>query len=381
MLLRYGTNPHQAARTIDTAPAPLRVISGQPSYINLLDALNAWPLVREAARGTGRPAAASFKHVSPAGAAFAGDVDSTVQRAFDVGASPGPLTSAYLRARDADPKSSFGDMIAVSAPVDEELAEAVTAVIADGIVAPGFAPGTVERLATKKRGTFLVLEADPAFDPPEWERREVYGLVLDQERDRVPITAELVRVPGESLPATVVDDAILGMVTTRYTQSNSVVFVRRGVTIGIGAGQQSRVDCTRLCGAKARLWWLRRHPAVERLRFRSTSKRQDRLNWQIRYLEGDLTDDEQELFTAAINGPLPVPIAGDERLTWERQLSDVTMVSDGYIPFRDNVDVAARHGVATLVEPGGSRRSDEVAEACKAFGIRHVQHGLRLFHH
>jgi phosphoribosylaminoimidazolecarboxamide formyltransferase/IMP cyclohydrolase len=167
-----------------------------------LDALNVWPLVREVAQGTGRPAAASFKHVSPAGAAFAGDVDSTVRRAFDVGASPGPLTSAYLRARDADPKSSFGDMIAVSEPVDEELAEAVTAVIADGIVAPGFAPGTVERLVTKKRGTFLFLEADPSFDRPECERREVYGLVLDQERDRVPITAELVRVPGESLPAT-----------------------------------------------------------------------------------------------------------------------------------------------------------------------------------
>jgi phosphoribosylaminoimidazolecarboxamide formyltransferase/IMP cyclohydrolase len=374
--LRYGTNPHQAAR-LGGHEQHLRVLSGQPSYINLLDALSAWPLAREAAEATRRPAAASFKHVSPAGAALAGSVDRVAQIAFDVDPSDDSVTSAYIRARDADVKSSYGDMVAVSGPVDDELADALMRVASDGIIAPGFAPGTVEGLATKKRGTFLVLEVDPAYRPPEWERRELFGFTLEQQTDQVSIGPDLLR--GQmSLAAQ--DTALLAMVTLRYTQSNSVVFARDGMTVGIAAGQQSRVDCTRLCASKSRTWWLRRHPRLRDASFVEGISRQDRLNWQIRFLEGDMSPPERALFTAA-SPHAPGPLSVDERTSWCDRLRGITMASDGYIPFRDNVDVAARYGVTVLVEPGGSIRSDEVATACQEHGILHVTHGLRLFRH
>ncbi len=374
--LRYGTNPHQAAR-LGGHEQQLRVLSGEPSYINLLDALSAWPLAREAAGATRRPAAASFKHVSPAGAAVAGSVDQVAKSAFDVDPSDDSVTSAYIRARDADVKSSYGDMVAVSEPVDDELADALMRVASDGIIAPGFSPGTARRLAMKKRGAFLVLEIDPGYRPPEWERREVFGFTLEQQTDQVPIGPDLLR--GEmSLAAQ--NTALLAMVTLRYTQSNSVVFARNGMTVGIAAGQQSRVDSTRLCASKSRMWWLRRHPRLRDVSFVEGISRQDRLNWQIRFLEDDMSPPERALFTAA-SPNAPEPLRVDERTSWYDRLSDITMASDGFIPFRDNVDVAAQNGVTVLVEPGGSIRSGEVATACEENGIRHVTHGLRLFHH
>ena len=379
MHLRYGVNPHQHATVGVPSDHGLRLVSGEPSYINVLDALNAWPLVREASLATGRPAAASFKHVSPAGAGLAGDIDDVIRATFDVDSAPGPTTAAYLRARDADPKSSFGDMIAVSEPVDEELADTLLRVAADGIIAPGFAPGVVARLAGKKRGTFLIFEMDPAYLPPERERRDIYGLTLEQHVDRVPITRELLN--DAALSAAGQDDALLAMITLRYTQSNSIVFARDGVTVGVAAGQQSRVDCTRLCGNKARMWWLRRHPAVRGLNFRPEVPRQDRLNWQIRYLEADLTAQERRLLDDALAGPPPRPLTEVERHDWCSQLRRITMASDAFIPFRDNIDIAAGYGVTTLVEPGGSIRSAEITHACDQHRIRHVQHGLRLFHH
>jgi phosphoribosylaminoimidazolecarboxamide formyltransferase/IMP cyclohydrolase len=263
MDLRYGINPHQAgARADPVSPGrpPFRLLHGTPSYINVLDALNGWQLVHEASRSLGRPAAASFKHVSPAGVAVAGPVDEVTAGLYGAGAGgTGPLARAYLRARDADPKSSYGDVAALSHPVDAETAELLASVVSDGVIAPGYAPGTVGRLARKKEGRFLIMEADGMFTPPAREAREVFGLRMVADRDRVPLSpATLGNVTGNPLPGRAADDLLLGLVTLRYTQSNSVCYVRGGMTLGIGAGQQSRVDCTRLAGAKADTWWLRR---------------------------------------------------------------------------------------------------------------------------
>ncbi|OAH12308.1 phosphoribosylaminoimidazolecarboxamide formyltransferase [Streptomyces jeddahensis] len=385
MDLRYGTDPHQAAaRVVPVTQGrwPVRVLHGQPSFINLLDALNGCQLVQEASRSLGGPAAASFKHVSPAGAAVSGPVDEVTAELYGVtGDRVGALTSAYLRARDADPKSSYGDFAALSHPVDTELAELLTSVVCDGIIAPGYAPGTVATLSKKKNGRFLLLEADDTFVPPPHEEREVFGLRLTQERDAVRLSAALLGdTVGGVLPRSAVDDLVLGLAVLRYTQSNSVCYVRGGMTLGIGAGQQSRVDCTRLAGAKADTWWLRRHPAVRGLTFRPGIRRQDRINWQIRFIEGDLTPDESVRLAQALSTPAE-ELTADERERWRRRLTGVAFASDGALPFRDNVDHARRHGVDYIAEPGGSIRSDEVEAACREHGITLARTGLRLFHH
>lgn len=342
MELRYGTNPHQRPAFAEPLHSePLQVISGKPSYINLLDALNSWQLVRAADSILGRAAATSFKHVSPAGAALSGEIDDVAAELYGR-TEPGGLTAAYLRARDADPRSSYGDFVAVSRPVDDELADVLAGVVSDGIVAPDFAPGTVGRLAAKKRGEFLVLRADPHFEPPATESRDVYGMRLTQPRDDHPI--------DRALPA----DVVFGMIVLRYTQSNSVVYVRDGMTLGIGAGQQSRIDCTRIAGAKVDTWWQRRSPSVRQLRPRG--RRQDRVNEQITHAERQPRD-------------------------WMSTLDNLTFVSDGALPFRDNVDEAARHGVRVIAEPGGSIRSPDVTQACAEHGITLLSTGARLFHH
>jgi phosphoribosylaminoimidazolecarboxamide formyltransferase/IMP cyclohydrolase len=306
MQLRYGMNPHQSASVAALDQWPFTVVHGSPSYINVLDALTGWQLVREASDLLGLPAAASYKHVSPAGAAVADTV-----------------TGAYQRARDADPKSSYGDFVAVSHPVDTELAGVLKRLVCDGIIAPGYDEGVVGVLAGKKRGAFLVLEADPAFEPPAVEVRDVYGVRITQQRDDLPPTRALLD-PG--LPDAAVRDLLLGMVVARYTQSNTVVMIKDGMTIGVGAGQQSRIDCTQLAGEKASTWWARHSPEAE-------------------------------------------------------ALQDVAMVSDGALPFVDNIIEAHRHGVRYLAEPGGSIRSGDVAEACAKLGISLSQTGTRLFRH
>jgi phosphoribosylaminoimidazolecarboxamide formyltransferase/IMP cyclohydrolase len=386
MELRYGMNPHQV--TADAAPVlpgrwPLRVLNGRPSYINMLDALNGWQLVQEASDALGRPAATSFKHVSPAGAAVSGPVDSVIAELYGVAdSSLSEVASAYLRARDADPKSSYGDFAAVSHPVDDALAEVMAGVVCDGVVAPGYAPGTVGRLSRKKGGRFLVMEADPAFTPPSREAREVYGLRLAQDRDQAPLSADVLArtSPGDALPPGAAADLLLGLVVLRYTQSNSVCYLRGGMTLGIGAGQQSRVDCTRLAGAKVDTWWLRRHPAVRALAFQAGTRRQDRINWQIRFIEGDLTADERQRLADALSAPAQVMTA-DDRSLWLAHLDGIAFASDGALPFRDNVDHARKHGVRYLAEPGGSVRSQEVEAACREHGILLARTGLRLFQH
>ena len=381
MQLRYGMNPHQAARVAGPSSEPFRVRSGAPSLINLLDALNGWHLVREAAAATGLPAAASFKHVSPAGVAVAAHLDDTSLGTWRLGASAGPLLSAYIRARDADPKSSFGDLIAVSEPVDAELAEFLAGVVSDGIIAPGFEPGTLALLAAKKRGTFLVLEPDPGYQPPEWEQRDVCGITLVQQRDATPLTAGLLTVAaGVPPPAGAVLDALLGLVTARYTQSNSVVLVRGGATLGIGAGQQNRVDCVRLAAAKAATWWLRRHEMIRKLPLVAAMSRQDRLNWQVRLAEADLTPGQLAEFAMLFPGARAA-MAPSERAGWLAELDAVTLVSDGYLPFRDNVDHVSRIGVRYVVEPGGSSRALDVETACVEYGMTLIRTGMRLFHH
>ena len=382
--LRYGMNPHQQHATIEpigTGSAPVRVIHGDPSYINMLDALNAWQLVREASIALGRPAATSFKHVSPAGAAIAGAIDAVMAESYHVDAADiGPLTSAYLRARDADPKSSYGDLIAVSEPVDVELAQTLRQLACDGIIAPSYAPGTLATLAAKKRGTFLVLEADDSFEPPTVETREVFGMRLTQARDDVPLTRDHLRPATGTLPPAALDDLLLGAIVLRYTQSNSVAYLRDGMTVGIGAGQQSRIDCTRLAGAKTDTWWLRRHPSVRSLPGDAGARIQDRINQQITFLDspglGSLG--QNSLGPDSLG---PDSLAADERDRWLDLLDGVAFVSDGAIPFVDNIEQARRHGVRYIAEPGGSIRTADVMAACADAGIGLVHTGVRLFHH
>jgi AICAR transformylase/IMP cyclohydrolase PurH len=385
MRLRYGTNPQQAvacATPVMPGSRPVRVLHGQPSLINMLDALNAWQLVREAGLLLGRPAAASFKHTSPAGVALAGPVDEAAAAPYGVGGDGiSGIASAYLRARDADPKSSYGDFAAVSSPVDADLAGLLAGVVCDGIIAPGYDPGTVAALSTKKNGRFLIMEADEAFALPRRESREVFGVRLTEDRDETPLSADLLQVvTGPALTETAASDLLLGLAVLRYTQSNSVCYVRDGMTLGIGAGQQSRVDCTRLAGAKADTWWLRRHPAIRDLPFTSGLTRQDKINWQVRFIEGDLTPHERSRLARVLTAPA-ADLSPDQNAEWNALLTGVAFASDGHLPFRDNVDHARRHGVTCIAEPGGSVRSDQVLAACEEYGITLARTGLRLFHH
>jgi AICAR transformylase/IMP cyclohydrolase PurH len=348
----------------------------------MLDALNGWQLVREAAQLLGRPAAASFKHASPAGAALSGPVDEVTAGPYGAdGDSIRGVTSAYLRARDADPRSSYGDFAAVSHPVDADLAGLLAGLVCDGIIAPGYAPGTVSQLSKKKNGRFLIMEADQAFIPPTQESREVFGVRLTQDRDQERLTRDLLElITGQPLPETAAGDLLLGLVVLRYTQSNSVCYLRDGMTLGIGAGQQSRVDCTRLAGAKTDTWWLRRHPAIRDLPFVPGLRRQEKINWQMRLIEGDLTAQERGHLAQALTGPAD-ELSPAQRAQWIERLTAVALASDGYLPFRDNVDHARRHGVAYIAEPGGSVHSDEIVTACREHGITLARTGLRLFHH
>lgn len=346
MRLRYGINPHQPATCLPLGRDPIQVLHGEPSYTNLLDALNGWQLVHLASRALERPVAASFKHVSPAGVATDGPLDEVITELYGT-AKASPIASAYLRARDADPRASYGDFAIVSHPVDDDLATLLGGLVSDGIIAPGFEPGTVAKLSRKKQGRFVVIAVDEKFTPPSAEVREIFGLRLIQSH--APL----------SIPRDLPPDVILGLATMRYTQSDAVCYVRDGVTIGVGAGQQSRIDCTRLAGSKARIWWLRRHPALAGLF--PEARRQDRINQQISLIEDGLALSEAECDAWTLDG--------------------VTYVSDGALPYRDNVDLAARHGVELVAEPGGSIRSPEVEAACREHGITLLRTSLRLFHH
>jgi phosphoribosylaminoimidazolecarboxamide formyltransferase/IMP cyclohydrolase len=385
MQLKYGTNPHQtyaAVEPLDPARHPVELLNGTPSLINFLDALNAWQLVRELRDALGVPAATSFKHVSPAGAAVAVPLSEELRQLYEVeGRELTPQALAYVRARGADPKSSFGDFVALSDPVDEATAAFLKAVVSDGIIAPGYEPAALETLRAKKSGSFIVMKADPGYEAPPRETREVFGMRLVQDRNNRRITREDLRgVVCGALTDEASRDLVLGLITLKYTQSNSVGYAYGGQMIGIGAGQQSRVDCTKLAGSKADLWHLGRHPKVLGLAFHPSLKRQDRINWRVRYIEGDLTKHEERALSEALERPAG-PLTDDEKRAFLSKVDGVSLVSDGFIPFRDNIDHASKHGVRYIAEPGGSARDADIEAACREYGITLVHTSLRLFHH
>ena len=365
--LRYGLNPHQQpARAYASGDLPFTVRNGAPGMINLLDALNAWQLVRELKRATGRAAAASFKHVSPAGAAVA---DS--------------LVNAYERARGADRVSSFGDMAAFSEPVDTETADMLRREVSDGCVAPGYEAGALEILAKKKDGAYLVLEVDPAYGPGPTETRDLFGVTIEQRRSDRLIDASLlanVVTKEKTIPAKNERDLLVGLITLKYTQSNSVAFALDGTAIGIGAGQQSRIHCTRLAAQKAELWWLRQHHKVLELPLRKGLSRPERDNAIDGYLRDDLTPPEVAAWRTSFDRE-PTRLSMEERREWIARVPPVSYVSDAFLPFRDNVDRAFAAGARYVAQPGGSARDAEVIAACDEHGMAMALTGLRLFHH
>lgn len=385
MQLKYGTNPHQryaAIEALDPAKNPVQLLNGTPSLINFLDALNAWQLVREVRQALGLPAAASFKHVSPAGAAVAVPLDESLLRLYEVeGRELSPAALAYVRARGADPKCSFGDFVALSDRVDQATAEFLKGVVSDGIIAPGYEPKALEILKSKKNGGFIVMQADPDFEAPGRESREIFGMRLVQDRNDHRVgRKDLEKVVCGALTEEATRDLLLGLITIKYTQSNSVGYAQGGQMIGIGAGQQSRVDCTKLAGAKSDVWQLGRHPKVLGLSFKAAIKKQDRINWRVRYIEGDLTREEEAALGDALETKAE-PLTDAEKREFLSKVTAVSLVSDGFIPFRDNIDHARKHGVLFVAEPGGSTRDAEVEAACREYGMTLVYTGLRLFHH
>lgn len=384
--LRYGCNPHQkpARVFLRDRELPFRVQNGAPGYINLLDALNAWQLVRELRRTLALPAAASFKHVSPAGAAVASPMSDAVKRAaFVDDVSLSPLATAYARARGADRLSSFGDFAALSDVVDVPTAALLKREVSDGVIAPGFEPAALELLRAKRGGNYCVLEVDPAWEAPELESREVFGIGFEQRRnDVVPGPEHLARLVTrvQVIPDAAKRDLLLALVTLKYTQSNSVCFAYDGQTIGIGAGQQSRVHCTRLAGAKADRWFLRQHPTVLSLPFRRDLGRPERNNAIDLFLEEGLSPAEERAWLECFERA-PTRLTAAERRAWLTAQQGVSFASDAFLPFRDNIDRAAQSGVRYVSQPGGSVRDDVVIAAADEYGMAMAFSGLRLFHH
>lgn len=365
--LRYGLNPHQKpARAYASGDLPFVVRNGAPGMINLLDALNAWQLVRELRQATGHPAATSFKHVSPAGAAVAQN-----------------LSTAYEWARGADRAASFGDIAAFSDPVDVTTAELLRREVSDGCIAPGYDPKALEILSKKKDGAYLVLEVDPAHSPGATESRDVHGVTLEQRRNDHPIDLSVLKhvvTREKTIPARHATDLVVGLITLKYTQSNSVAFVLDGAVVGIGAGQQSRVHCTRIAAQKAELWWLRQGPRVAELPLRKDLGRAERDNAIEGYLRDDLTEPELRSWRRAFERE-PQPLAPEERREWLAMMPALSFVSDAFLPFRDNVDRAHAAGAKYVAQPGGSARDQDVIAACDEHGMVMAFTGLRLFHH
>jgi len=384
--LRYGCNPHQAPARVfaGNRDLPLKVLSGAPGYINLLDALNAWQLVRELRAALDLPAATSFKHVSPAGAAVAVPMSDAVKRAsFVDDLELSPLATAYARARGADRLCSFGDWAALSDVVDVATANILKREVSDGIIAPGYEPKALEILKSKRNGTYCVLQIDPAWEAPENETREVFGISFEQKRNSViPGKEHLENIvtKNRDLPASAARDLILALITLKYTQSNSVCFALDGQAIGIGAGQQSRIHCTRLAAAKADRWFLRQHPSTLALPFKPEVGRPERNNAIDLYIEEALSVAEEaawlSFFTTA-----PKRLTVEDKRAWLAQQSGVSLASDAFFPFRDNIDRASQSAVEYISQPGGSVRDDVVIEAANEYGMVMAMSKLRLFHH
>ncbi len=387
--LKYGCNPNQKPSKIFMANGselPITVLNGKPGYINFLDAFNGWQLVRELKEATGLPAATSFKHVSPAGAAIGRPLSDTLKKIYwvdDLGELT-PLASAYARARGADRMSSFGDFIALSDECDACTANLIKREVSDGIIAPGYSAEALEILKGKKKGNYNIIQIDPSYKPDPIEHKQVFGITFEQGRNELPIDDSLLSnivTANKDLPDAVKDDMKIALITLKYTQSNSVCFVKDGQAIGIGAGQQSRVHCTRLAGSKADNWLLRQSPKVLNLPFKEDIGRPDRDNAIDNYIGDDymdvLADGKWEHFFTV----KPEIFTKEEKETWLSKATDVVLGSDAFFPFSDNIDRAAKSGVKYIVQPGGSVRDDIVIKAADDYGMVMVCNGVRLFHH
>ena len=387
--LKYGVNPNQKPARIfmEEGELPLKVLSGRPGYINFLDALNGWQLVSELKRATGMPAAASFKHVSPAGAAVGEPLDDVLRKMYfiDPEAELSPLACAYARARGSDRLSSYGDFISLSDVCDAATAKLISKEVSDGVIAPGYEPEALEILGRKRKGNYNVIEIDENYVPAALERKMCFGVTFEQGRNALELNESLLEnvvTENKTLPAEAKRDLLISLITLKYTQSNSVCYVVGGQTIGVGAGQQSRVHCTRLAGNKADLWQLRHHPKVLALQFSPALSRSERDNTIDLYLSneesGDVLGDEvwQNFFTVR-----PEPLTAEEKKAYLAGVRGVSLGSDAFFPFGDNIERAHRSGVSYVAQPGGSIRDDHVIDTCNKYGMAMAFTGVRLFHH
>ena len=387
--LKYGCNPNQKPSKIYVeggSDLPIRVISGRPGYINFLDAFNGWQLVKELKEATGLPAAASFKHVSPAGAAVGLPLTDTLKKIYwvdDMG-ELSPLACAYARARGADRMSSFGDFISLSDVCDKDTASIIKREVSDGVIAPGYTEEALAILNTKKNGGYNVIQIDPDYVPASVEKKQVYGITFEQGRNNLKIDRELLKnvvTENKKVPEEALIDMMISLITLKYTQSNSVCYVKDGQAIGVGAGQQSRVHCTRLAGQKADNWYLRQAPQVLSLSFVDGIKRADRDNAIDVYIGDEYMDVLSDGAWQKVFKEKPAVFTKEEKRNWLDQLKSVTLGSDAFFPFGDNIERAHKSGVEYIAQPGGSVRDDNVIEVCNKYGIAMAFTGIRLFHH
>ena len=386
--LKYGCNPNQKPSRIyiEEGDLPIKVLCGKPGYINFLDAFNGWQLVRELKKATGLPAATSFKHVSPAGAAVGLPLDETLAKIYWVDdiEDLSPLACAYARARGADRMSSFGDFISLSDVCDVATAKLIKREVSDGVIAPGYEPEALELLRQKKKGNYAIIEIDPSYEPAPIEHKEVFGITFEQGRNELVINDELlsnVVTDNKEIPELAKIDLAISLITLKYTQSNSVCYAKGGQAIGIGAGQQSRIHCTRLAGQKADNWWLRQSPQVLGLQFVDKIGRADRDNSIDLYIGDEYEDVLAEGTWQKFFKVKPEVFTKEEKRAWLDKLTDVALGSDAFFPFGDNIERAHKSGVKYIAQPGGSVRDDNVIETCNKYHMAMAFTGIRLFHH
>ena len=387
LTLKYGCNPNQVPSRIfmEEGELPIEVLNGRPGYINFLDALNSWQLVKELKEATGLPSAASFKHVSPAGAAVGtplSEVEKKIYFVDDLELSP--IASAYAKARGADRMSSYGDFVALSDTCDKETATLLKREVSDGVIAPDYTEEALEILKSKRKGSYNVIKIDPNYVPNPIERKQVYGITFEQGRNEIKLNEELLKnfpTQNKELPESAKRDLILALITLKYTQSNSVCYAKDGQVIGVGAGQQSRIHCTRLAGNKADIWFLRQHEKVLNLPFKADIRRPDRDNTIDVYISDDYEDVLADGIWEQFFTEKPEPLSREEKRAWLDQLTGVSLGSDAFFPFGDNIERAHRSGVSYIAQPGGSIRDDNVIETCDKYCIAMAFTGVRLFHH
>ena len=390
LALKYGCNPNQKPSRIymEEGELPIEVINGRPGYINFLDAFNSWQLVRELKAATGLPAAASFKHVSPAGAAVGLPLDETLSKIYfvdDLKVELSPIACAYARARGADRMSSYGDFVALSDTCDEATALLIKREVSDGVIAPDYTPEAIEILKAKRKGTYNVIKIDPNYVPAPIERKQVFGITFEQGRNEVklddPALFENIPTKNKDFSDAAKRDLIIALITLKYTQSNSVCYVKDGQAIGIGAGQQSRIHCTRLAGNKADIWWLRQHPKVMSLPFVDNIRRADRDNTIDVYISDDYDDVLRDGTWQQFFKEKPEVLTREEKKEWIAKNTGVALGSDAFFPFGDNIERAHKSGVEYIAQAGGSVRDDHVIDTCDKYGIAMAFTGVRLFHH